>query len=269
MRIEPKVSHNNNNSNSNDEIHNSSLSSLAFNDDDLLISPRSPSKRNFLVMRRNSLDSALLPKAPTLLRTVRFEDPERLVKVHLTPPMSEQEVADSFWSEEELQVMLSSASQMAEDAAWKKDRNIVMCIQLCYGLSPDLEVKSKKDYSWLTPEKAINFYYSFKILDETETRTVLRGLEHQISPEIDDYRVQCIQKVLALQSTIQENAHKSSKDRWTWDHLENSLRKQSMELSCRSRRFARLLGKADAAVLGHKVYKGQQKPSKVKRDTTV
>eukprot|EP00522_Entomoneis_paludosa_P008210 CAMPEP_0172454670 /NCGR_PEP_ID=MMETSP1065-20121228/11585_1 /TAXON_ID=265537 /ORGANISM="Amphiprora paludosa, Strain CCMP125" /LENGTH=311 /DNA_ID=CAMNT_0013207035 /DNA_START=87 /DNA_END=1022 /DNA_ORIENTATION=+ len=261
-----------------DNSHDSSSSSLSFfelsgEDDALGSSPRSPVRLpRMLSVRRNSLEKEIQPKRARKL--VRFEEPSRLATVMEKPPMSEEEHVDSFWSKDELKEMAAAAQRLAEEAAWKKDRNILLCLQLCYGFSPDPFLQStKKDYSWLTTEKAVNFYYSFKIKDETDTKTVLRGLERQISSEIEDYRMQSIQTVLSLQAKIRESTIKA-KDKWTTQQAQNALCKQSMELSTRARRFARLMGKADAAVLGNKPTttnsnNGKQRPVTKRRECTV
>mmetsp|Transcript_6805 Transcript_6805/g.13816 ORF Transcript_6805/g.13816 Transcript_6805/m.13816 type:complete len:314 (-) Transcript_6805:118-1059(-) len=209
-------------------------------------------------------------------KTVRFPQDESELETVIAnlPRMKKKDRSRVYWSRRELSKIKHRATNAAENMT-RKNINVLHCIHYCYGLLPDpvmmkLARQQKTDREhldfvteWLSsPENAMRYYYTFQVkeaeesseffLPEKEQRqreTTVRGLEHQMSFEIGDHRARVIQVVLNAQEDIHRKLSiERSND--TMQQLQASLALVSGRASRKARRFARLLGKADSAIVG-------------------
>lgn len=214
----------------NDDELDPSTSSSSHNTD----SSRSINRR---VRRRNSM-LRCLSGAPTPRRKrVTFSTEQPAV---IGTSESYHDTRDAFYTPKELSKMSSEANRLGEDVACKKDRHVITCLYHCYGFA------SKEG---LTEEKALHYYFHYQAHDEVDElheddEITLRGLENLICPSILDYRMEAVQSVLALQTKLRGVGEPASPE------LEQKLAAVSVSISKRSKRFARLLGMADAAICG-------------------
>lgn len=179
--------------------------------------------------------------------------------IHETPSMSDKELSKTFWSAKEIRKMTRRAQKLATDVAFKQDRHVLTCIHFCYGFDAEPLIisssTSSRRFSGLTHERALHYYFHFETSDPKDP--TVRGLERQMSSAIANYQSQCIQAVLTVQDMIRREG-------WTQRQMVMALSKQSSQASSQARRFARLLGKGDAAVVGNRT-SGRQLQQQQKR----
>ncbi|KAL7562081.1 hypothetical protein ACA910_015403 [Epithemia clementina (nom. ined.)] len=161
---------------------------------------------------------------------------------------------------------------------------VVQSLQICY-IGFEGSTSNNKQYNKAQrkekQEKALRYYYYYQIkeidgdddippqvvdtatgVDKTTTvtkpmTTTLRGLERQLlTPYMVNLRQDCIQSVLALQDKLRAGAGASGTAARRGGRtstlslcMEEALQKQSAAMSHKARRFARFLGKGDAAIV--------------------
>lgn len=137
---------------------------------------------------------------------------------------------DVFYSSKQIKKFKSEAERLG-DTAWKLDRHIMACIHHCYGFSLQEN---------LTEKDALRYYFNFRVQDDEDQPTTLRGLECCLCSYILDHRTGVVQSILACQTKLNLKGEASSAE------VEERLANLSLAKSQKSRRFSRLMGKADA-----------------------
>lgn len=155
---------------------------------------------------------------------------------------------------------------LADNATWKCDdkeagTKRVQSVLVCAGILPP-----KNNNHFSSEQAALQYYFShLKVPDpfhpkmkkkqqsfSTQTSsfsslstysTVLRGLERQIASPLAD------EKILVTQNILEKARNVNSMD-GAQQQSQEELARYAAQQTSKARRFARLLGKADAAILG-------------------
>ena len=195
----------------------------------------------------------------------------------------------TYYSRPELARLARQAQQLAEDAWKQDRHVVKclhVCYGFRHEQTPTNKKGDPKneDKDALTPEKALQYYFYYQAKEDqdtdqkeevsedgvdvdddaeknatnkrrnnssksTTTTTTLRGLEWQLSSDIADQRMRCIQSVLALQHEWEQQRRTVGVAAKSIEWLDEALHKQSSANSHKARKFARLLAKGDAAIV--------------------
>ena len=181
-------------------------------------------------------------------KSVSFQLPENITH---TVPSSSSSSSSLYYSKNDYKKYAAQAQALADSATWKctdKDAGTkrVQAVLMCAGILP-------LSSNFSSEQAALQYYFQYlKVPDITahkqkktkqpqpsSSSSTVRGLERQIASPLADEKILVTQNILDKARTMEAN---------NTNHDE--LARYAAQQTSKARRFARLLGKADAAILG-------------------
>jgi len=230
----------------------------------------SSSSHGSIISCDSSVDSnEILPdrRGVTAKKSVSFSIPpesKTIVATATATAPTDQEINgyDSsvlYYNSKDFKRFSSQAVTAVKNATWKnsnkeKGTKLLQALLICAGYADDITAAN------LTEQEAWDFYYHGVNTEGVEDCPFSpRGLERQIVSAMTDARMQVIQNILAKQRDIQQHEQeKQQESKLSDEHKAAAAVVASQRLAVfargqttRTKRFARLLGKADAATLGN------------------